>query len=475
MLGFQLRQELIKKEKKMLSPFKEILSTAAPRLSDGIVSNRTGVPGEDGEIILPQLRLSESTITERLPEARGSTGGLEEIDSALGDNSPENREPGGSLLEEDRLSLILDEIARMSEEGASREIISFVRDETPLDRTWAPDIRSDADAGFGMVELAVSGFAAGHRGDHGHGHGHHQGHGHGHDHGDDYQQVADSGASGSGSGMASVRFDHAASDPALVPASRSNFQADFEAESHADRMIYRFLDMEAAGGRLPDPDTYQTNRKDARGEGYHIDLDFTSSGANFAPETKAYVIRAAEKLSSYITGNLPLASANGETFDDIGIEVTARPEDGEGGVFARAGPLFARPDTFLPGKGTLIFDEADLREAERSGDDYGSLVLHELMHAVGWGTIFDNEGRVADSGTSTPSFVGRDALEKFEYEFPDLFSRNDAYDGIPLDGVAHLPEADFDKEIMTPFVDRDSYVSDMSIAMLEDLGYDTIV
>jgi len=67
-------------------------------------------------------------------------------------------------------------------------------------------------------------------------------------------------------------------------------------------------------------------------------------------------------------------------------------------------------------------------------------------------------------------------------EFPSIATSNpNSLLGVPLEtnggtGTAggHWDEFLFDKEIMTGFVDTGSYVSEMTIAALEDMGYDTV-
>ena len=48
---------------------------------------------------------------------------------------------------------------------------------------------------------------------------------------------------------------------------------------------------------------------------------------------------------------------------------------------------------------------------------------------------------------------------------------SDSCDSYP-DGGAHLDEVIFDNEVMTPIADKINIVSSLSIAMLEDLGFE---
>ncbi len=47
--------------------------------------------------------------------------------------------------------------------------------------------------------------------------------------------------------------------------------------------------------------------------------------------------------------------------------------------------------------------------------------------------------------------------------------------GVPLDSSGnHLNESYFDADMMTPTLSLNNVVSDLSIAMLEDIGYETV-
>jgi len=54
----------------------------------------------------------------------------------------------------------------------------------------------------------------------------------------------------------------------------------------------------------------------------------------------------------------------------------------------------------------------------------------------------------------------------------------DTTDGSSTGGVGtaggHWDEFLFDQELMTGYIDSDAYLSDMSIAALEDMGYETV-
>jgi len=106
-----------------------------------------------------------------------------------------------------------------------------------------------------------------------------------------------------------------------------------------------------------------------------------------------------------------------------------------------------------------------------------------MMHSMGFGTLWGllnlTTGTVQGGDIR---FVGSNANSVYAVEFPDVAGNDPGSDtGIPVEtdggpGTAggHWDEFLFNEEIMTGFVDPDGYVSLMTIASFEDLGYDTV-
>lgn len=201
-----------------------------------------------------------------------------------------------------------------------------------------------------------------------------------------------------------------------------------------------------------------------------FNIEIVFEGAFSTAERAAFEM-AADYLSVLITGDLPDAGA----IDDIRITALLEPIDGPFNTLAFAGPTDFRFDgTSLPTEGEMTFDTAD---AARQAAD-GSLaitVAHEMIHALGFGTLWDFLGFV--SFGSGARFTGDNAIAAYNAEFPGLASGDPFSDfGVPLDsGGGHWDESLFTTEILTPFLDGASdYMSAMTVASLEDLGYDTI-
>src|SRR5690242_4620528 len=78
---------------------------------------------------------------------------------------------------------------------------------------------------------------------------------------------------------------------------------------------------------------------------------------------------AADRWTSVITGDLPSVQIGGEEIDDILIEAQGRDIDGPGKILGQARPTHLRAHNagqfaFLPAKGIMSFDTADLAVME---------------------------------------------------------------------------------------------------------------
>ena len=167
-----------------------------------------------------------------------------------------------------------------------------------------------------------------------------------------------------------------------------------------------------------------------------------------------------------------------DVIDDVRIFVTIRAIDGGGGTLAQAGPCLTRGLSDLPVFGTMTFDEVDL---ENLGEDMVPVVLHEMGHVLGLGTIWDDRGLLVspslpnNQGADT-HFRGEGAIEAFdaargtEYTGAKVPVENQAGPG---SGDTHWRESVMDTELMTPFIERGVIkpLSAITIRSMEDLGY----
>lgn len=197
---------------------------------------------------------------------------------------------------------------------------------------------------------------------------------------------------------------------------------------------------------------------------------------------------AADYLSSVIAGDMPDVTYDGELIDDIVIQASLADIDGTGGILGQAGPTVVRSADYTPIQGIMEFDIADANAWADLGY-FDDIVLHEMMHVLGFGTLWDYNGLVEnvvidDNGTKKPTDDVIDSIYTGT-------AANAVYDGdsfifVETDGGSgtaggHWDEATYLNELMTGYIgytDPDTgdsylynYLSDWSVASLEDLGY----
>ena len=135
--------------------------------------------------------------------------------------------------------------------------------------------------------------------------------------------------------------------------------------------------------------------------GFQITLSMTGLTAS----QQAIFQAAAARWSQVITGDLPNATYRGQAVDDLLINASAVSIDGVGGILGQSGPDAIRAVSDLPYHGIMQFDSADMASMQQQGLLY-SVVLHEIGHILGIGTIWQDLGLLSGVGTSNPIFTG---------------------------------------------------------------------
>lgn len=187
---------------------------------------------------------------------------------------------------------------------------------------------------------------------------------------------------------------------------------------------------------------------------------------------------AADRWSRVIIGDLPSVTIDGEVIDDLLIFVQGVGIDGPGGVLGQAGPTRVRPSgagqhAFLPARGTMSFDTADLAQMEQRGT-LVDVITHEMGHVLGIGTVWTLKGLIQGAGKSNPTFIG----EKAKIEYGKL--RGTGPVRVPVENTGgpgtrdgHWRETVFRHELMSGFIAApDNPISAMTVASLQDLGYE---
>jgi hypothetical protein len=206
------------------------------------------------------------------------------------------------------------------------------------------------------------------------------------------------------------------------------------------------------------------------------------------------------RWESLVTGDLPDVNQNlpanqcgsnpatSGPFDDLTIFVTIEPIDGPNGVLGQAGPCFVRV-TDPPGGagddltviGRMQFDVDDVEVLEQEGA-LQAVILHEMGHVLGFGTLWTESGLLQDPSQPDPEppladthFTGAQAIAAFNA------AGGSSYTGakVPVMNVggagtvnSHWRDGVFDPEIMTGFLNGGfNPLSAVTVASLADLGY----
>jgi hypothetical protein len=209
--------------------------------------------------------------------------------------------------------------------------------------------------------------------------------------------------------------------------------------------------------------------------GYTIEVRFTGG---LSDAQRAAFTRAADRWTHVIVGDLPDVIVDGETINNLLILAEGAPIDGVGTILGQAGPTRLRPASagpaaFLPAKGEMTFDTADLDKMEADGT-LNDVITHEMGHVIGIGTIWTNKKLLKGATMNNPTFVGPNAMR----EYGQLRSSTSPLP-VPVENTggvgtrnSHWRDLVFGNELMTGFVGAaGNPLSRMTVASLQDIGY----
>ena len=177
---------------------------------------------------------------------------------------------------------------------------------------------------------------------------------------------------------------------------------------------------------------------------------------------KNYIIEAQRKVSDII-------------IEDIEIPLTIRRYPLGEGILAQA-KMYNKYN--VRAGGVIVINTVKLEDPTR----WVNIIVHEIFHILGVGTSDkwdDSTVRIGNENYLDRALFPKSASKYDELINKGLISGNfghpiplsDAQDSYP-DGGAHLDEVIFDNEVMTPIADKTNVISSLSIAMLEDLGFE---
>lgn len=208
--------------------------------------------------------------------------------------------------------------------------------------------------------------------------------------------------------------------------------------------------------------------------GFNIDLNF--KGDWTAKEQEAFV-NAAEFLSDVILEDVENSYYDGKPVDDLTIDVSKEAIDGSSKVLGYAEVDAIRHNSKLPTAANIVMDRADIAYQMTRGI-WESTALHEMIHALGFGITWGVQGLIDNSNADAgPRFNGHNATAMYQYGYDAAKDDPHADLGVPihLEKGGHWDEGVFDEEVMITFIDRDNTLSVMTLAALEDMGYDTVL
>ncbi|MEM6728800.1 MAG: hypothetical protein AAF618_09890 [Pseudomonadota bacterium] len=234
-------------------------------------------------------------------------------------------------------------------------------------------------------------------------------------------------------------------------------------------------DDDAAGSDLPEegPADVPVDLSDSGSvivgpdDGFAIELVFEGEWSEAARDT---VIEAAQDVAALITEDVPDALSGPNKVDDIRI-VAELADDLPDNVLGFGGFTSIRPDSWLPVDG-LIQIKGD---EDPESDLFYQTAVHEMLHALGFGLNWEPLGLVSDASGEL-RFTGEAATSVYE----GMVARGEIVDedaalGVPMSegDEAHWSEDVFGGEIMTPILNGDAELSELTVAALDDMGYET--
>jgi Leishmanolysin len=229
--------------------------------------------------------------------------------------------------------------------------------------------------------------------------------------------------------------------------------------------------------------TIQTN--------YNIIVRFFGNAMTAAQQ--ALFTTAAERLEGILTGDVQNVQASNidleefcgitgqppmsEIVDDVIVYAAIDSIDGRNNILAQAGYCVFRQASggSFPAVGVMMFDEADLDNITQGGS-LQDVITHEMLHVLGFGTLWTDKNLLIGAGGPDPRFTGPQARAGCQASGGTVSCATN----VPVEGNTappgtrdgHWREATFNTELMTGFIDQGTLpISSITIGSLADLGY----
>jgi len=178
---------------------------------------------------------------------------------------------------------------------------------------------------------------------------------------------------------------------------------------------------------------------------------------------------------------------NGDTVSEVFIDAVIAPGDGVGNILGSAGwteLVIDGAGFYLATDGAMQFDSFDAQDLLDNGN-WQNVILHEMGHVLGFGTLWELNG-VYDPLANPGEFLGANAIAAWNSEFgqtglPDVELQggdgtahahwNENLTGSGLTGIQDFLGRDMRDELMTGWLNPNSFISDMTVASFIDIGF----
>lgn len=189
---------------------------------------------------------------------------------------------------------------------------------------------------------------------------------------------------------------------------------------------------------------------------------------------------AADRWTRVIVSALPAVKIDDDVITGLLIFAEGKAIDGLSGVLGQAGATDTRPSSagaaeYLPAKGRMMFDTADLERMEADGTLH-DVISHEMGHVIGVSVLtWIHKELVVDLGSANPGFTGPLAM----HEYARLRGRRKTVP-VPIENTGgmgtratHWRDSVFGNELMTSYIaSSGNPLSRLTVAALKDVGYD---